>query len=346
MFAKNLKYYRLKNGLSKKDLAEKVGLSAMAITNYENGARMADMAILKNLASVLGVKVSDFLERRNENLRFVHAEFRKNSKLSKTQQQLLKEDVEEYLQRFYSALDLLGGDLLPDELPVHCLSLSKDAEQDALALRRYLKVAESGPIRYFVPQMENKGIIVHFIDFDSDCFSGMNGNVNGRPYLVVNNQMTTERIRSTIVHELAHMVFDWSSEKDEKWNEEYATSIAGAFLFPKEDAVRELGVYRSKISPDMIAVAKEYGISMFLLTKRAYLCGIVTHQQETLFYQTASKLGWRKNEPSRIEKEEPNLFQQLVFRGVCENEISIQRGAELLGKSFDYVSEQCLMYQR
>ena len=87
--------------MSKKDLAEKVGLSAMAITNYENGARMADMNILKNLVSVLGIRVSDFLERRNDNLQFTHAEFRKNSKLSKTQQELLKEDVKEYINEFY-----------------------------------------------------------------------------------------------------------------------------------------------------------------------------------------------------------------------------------------------------
>jgi transcriptional regulator with XRE-family HTH domain len=35
MFSKNLKYYRLRNHLSKKDLADKAGVTAMAITNYE-----------------------------------------------------------------------------------------------------------------------------------------------------------------------------------------------------------------------------------------------------------------------------------------------------------------------
>ncbi|MCR5058421.1 MAG: helix-turn-helix domain-containing protein, partial [Clostridiales bacterium] len=37
MFNKNLKYYRLQKNMSKKELADKCGVSAMAITHYENG---------------------------------------------------------------------------------------------------------------------------------------------------------------------------------------------------------------------------------------------------------------------------------------------------------------------
>ncbi len=48
-----------------------------------------------------------------------------------------------------------------------------------------------------------------------------------------------------------------------------------------------------------------------------------------------------KNEPSRIEKEEPMLFQQLVFRAVSESEITVQKGAELLKQSYDFVMGQC-----
>lgn len=40
MFGKNLRYYRLRNSMTKKKLAEKSDLTALAITNYENGYRM------------------------------------------------------------------------------------------------------------------------------------------------------------------------------------------------------------------------------------------------------------------------------------------------------------------
>ncbi len=59
------------------------------------------------------------------------------------------------------------------------------------------------------------------------------------------------------------------------------------------------------------------------------------------FYIKAGQAGWKKNEPSRIEKEQPLLFTQLVFRAVTENELSIQKGAELLRQPYSYVASQC-----
>ena len=49
-------------------------------------------------------------------------------------------------------------------------------------------------------------------------------------------------------------------------------------------------------------------------------------------------MGWRSNEPSRIKGECPLLFQQLVLRAIGEEEINIQRGAELLRRSYVEVS--------
>ena len=53
--------------------------------------------------------------------------------------------------------------------------------------------------------------------------------------------------------------------------------------------------------------------------------------------------GWRKNEPSRIEQEETTLFKQLVYRAIGEDAISVQRGAELLGTSYEEVSKECFV---
>ena len=169
----------------------------------------------------------------------------------------------------------------------------------------------------------------------------MNGLVNERPYIIVNGTMSPERIRSTVVHEMAHFLFKWDSEMDDKEIERVATAISGAFLFPKDDAIRELGIRRSAITKDMTLICKEYGISMYLLVKRAALCGIINQSVEKDFYIRANQIGWRTNEPIRITREEPMLFSQLVFRAVCENEITVQKGAELLKKPYEYVAEHC-----
>lgn len=343
MFSKNLKFYRMKKNLSKKDLAQRCGLSPMSITNYENGDRMPSMDQLKKLASVLGVKVSDFLAVRNENLVFSHEEFRKHAKLSKGKQEYIRECVEEYFSRFFTAVELLGGEVLPEAPVCHSLPLSKDVENDARMLREHLGLAVEGPINELITILENKGILIYVCDIDEDSFSGMNGFVNERPYIIVNGRMSPERNRSTISHELAHLFFIWPEEMDDKSREKYATAISGAFLFPAEDAIRELGVHRQRITMDMTLVCKEYGISMMMLAKRARLAGIISAQSEEIFFKWASKQGWRTNEPSRIAPEHSGLFDQLVFRAVSEEEISVQKGAELLQIPYEEVAKQCYL---
>ena len=136
-------------------------------------------------------------------------------------------------------------------------------------------------------------------------------------------------------------MFQWPENMSDKEIESRATSISGCFLFPKLDAKRELGERRKAITKDMLLVCKEYGISMMMLVKRAELCGIISTSQFKDFFIQAGQHGWRKNEPGRIEEEKPLLFEQLVFRAVSENEISIQKGAELLHLPFTEVEEHC-----
>lgn len=341
MFHKNLRYYRLKRNMTKKELASLVNVTPMAITYYENGERRPGMDVIKALAKALDVRTADFLSNRNDNLVFAHGEFRKGSKLRIKQQEYVRESVEEYMNRFYTIVDILGGEVLPKAPACHELCLSNCAEEDAKRLRKHLRISDAGPIENLVELLENKGILICAFDAPSDAFSGMNGLVNERPYVVINKNMSPERIRSTIVHEIAHLIFVWPEDMSEKEAEEHATAISGAFLFSEEDAKRELGIKRTAITKDMELICREYGISMYLLAKRAELCGIITAMAAKEFYIRASQLGWRKNEPIRIEEEEPMLFSQLVFRAVSEKEITVQKGAELLKKPYDFVAAQC-----
>lgn len=119
----------------------------------------------------------------------------------------------------------------------------------------------------------------------------MNGFVNNRPFIVLNPKMTPERNRSTIAHELAHLMFVWPESMDEKEIEKMATAVGGAFLFPESDAKRELGIRRSAITKDMVLVAVEYGISMMLLVKRAELSHIITASVAKEFVREIRPLG-------------------------------------------------------
>lgn len=339
MFSKNLKYYRLKMDLSKKELARKCNLSPMAISNYEDGKRMPDMQTIERLAKALNVRISDFLTVQNQNLIFNHGEYRKASSLHKGRQEFIREAVERYFDRFFTAVEFVGGEVLPKAPKCHALSMSGDAEKDAVALRKHLGFASTGPIDGLIAFLENKGILIYSYPVSDEGFSGLNGLVNDHPYIVINANMTTERNRSTIAHELAHLFFKAPEGLSEKEIEKQATAISGAFLLPQNDLIRELGIRRYDVTKDMSLVCVEYGVSAYLLVKRAEIAKIISSTVARQFYFRAAKAGWQKNEPTRIAPETPTLFKQLVYRAVNEEEISIQRGAELLEVPFSEVAK-------
>lgn len=343
MFARNLKYYRLKKSMTKKDLAARVGVSSMSITHYENGERYPEMDIIKKLANTLDVNLIDFIASRNQNLVFEHEQFRKNSRMSKMHQEYIRESVEEYFGRFFDAVEMLGGDVLPDAPKINEIPLDEDVEANGNALRKYLGLTTSGPVGNLVELVENKGILLFMFDSDDPDFSGMNGTVNGRPYIVVNKRMTAERIRTTIGHEAAHFAFIWPPEMSDKKIEKAVTAISGAFLFPKEDAIRELGLRRHAVTKDMYIVCKEYGIALSLLVVRARICKIISETVYREFFIALSRNGGRKDEKSELIPEESRLFEQLVYRAINEEGVSIHRGAELLKLPYDIVADNCRM---
>lgn len=347
MLGKNLKYYRLKNNMTRKALAEAIGVTPMAITHYENDERQPNMDTVKKLAKALHIRVTDFLENNGGDLEFSHGKFKKGTKLGVMDQDYIRESVEEYFGRFFQVLSFLGGRMILEPVPRHrSIKWTDDPEEAAKSLRKYLGLPLNGPVNKLVEILENKGILVFFIDIDSQYFSGMNGTVNGIPYIVINRSLSPAIKRSTIIHELAHYAFDWPEDLSDKEEESIANAISGAFLFPKEDALRELGYKRKNISRAMTMTCKEYGISLFMLVYRARKCGIINESTEKEFYIVVSRIGLRKNEPDwGIEESEPQLFTQLVYRAVTEEEISIQKGAELLKASYDAVARACYIYE-
>lgn len=88
MIGKNLKYYRLKKGASKKDIAAKCGVSSADVTAFEEGKKEPPFEVVQKLAQFFDVDIIDFIDRRNDDVVFKHAEFRKKQSLAKSKQEL------------------------------------------------------------------------------------------------------------------------------------------------------------------------------------------------------------------------------------------------------------------
>ena len=330
MIGKNLKYFRLSAGLSQEELAKRLGITKMAISNYENDKRDVDSKMLIKIADVLKIKATNLLMNDNYSLEITYGQFRKKANVSKEKKNLLLETINRKLGNINEIINILGGNVLPN-IDINNKEKFVDAEKAAKQIRKFLSLPEFGPSGNITDVIENKGIIICELEVVDDWFSGINGTVNGRPYIVVNKNIPAERQRFTLIHELAHILFDLEKNKNE---EKIVNQIAGSFFFPKEDVIRELGTFRTDIRFDLRCLQREYGVSMQSVLLRAKQVGVISDKVYLVHQKWISKLGLRKDEKSGLSNETSELFNKLVNRGVLEGIISENKASELLGHPY------------
>lgn len=64
--AKNLLFYRKKNKITQKELAEQLGVKHNAISSWENGVNSIDIDTLFKVCKIFGVTVNDMYDMKSE----------------------------------------------------------------------------------------------------------------------------------------------------------------------------------------------------------------------------------------------------------------------------------------
>lgn len=335
MIGERILQARKSTGLSLRSLAEKVGISAMAISKYENDQTTPSSGVLLSLADALGVRVEYFF--RTSKVQLKEVEYRKHSKLPKKTLDQINGDVIEQIERFLELEEFLPASpiesfKLPDNIPF--VQSYDDIENVAQLVRDAWELG-ANPISDLIDTLEEKGIkVFQSYALHGEKFDGLAAQVNGSPVIVVGRDWPGDRQRFTLAHELGHLVLAnrLSEELDE---EKAAHRFAGAFLAPASEVFKELGNKRSRLDPVELCILKQaYGLSMQGWICRAYDLGILNQVAFKGMWHLFNERGWRKVEPgAAYPVEEPKLFMQLVFHACAEELISESKAAELLGKS-------------
>lgn len=337
MLGKNIKYYRLMSNMSQGELAQRIGLNKVAVSNYELGKRTPDLATIRKIADALCVNIGRLTESYGDEVVVEHGAFRKHSRVSKAMQEVILGYADRYLARLFQVVSFLGEAALAPIPQIERVP-AVDFESAGQHLRRILELPASGPIGNITDILENKGYIICPIQVEDHCFSGNSGTANGRPYIAVNTTMPAERQRFTLIHELAHLVFIFEDNSNE---ERMVNGIAGAFLLPESDIKRELGPKRSDIRGNLRYIQHEYNVSMAAIVMRARQTNIIDERTCALTHKWMTNQGLRRDEQSGIEPEKSYLLEQLTVRAVAEEEITVSKAAELLERPLIEVREFC-----
>jgi len=105
MIGERIQQARKASGLSMRDLAEKAGISAMAISKYESNKNTPSSGVLLAMSKALGVRTEYFFRQAKVELKEV--EYRKHSKLPKKILNKIEGDVIEQIERYLQLEEIL-----------------------------------------------------------------------------------------------------------------------------------------------------------------------------------------------------------------------------------------------
>ncbi len=338
VFPLRLKNARKIAGLSMDELVEKIQntVSKAAIGKYEQGKMLPDSKVLIALANGLNVSIDYFF--RPFNYKLTNIEFRKKSKLSIKEQEQIKEKVMDYLERYLEIEDLLDRKIVfrnPISNPK--ITNLADIERVAVELRNAWNIGDASIIN-LLDLLEDNGFKIIEVEATKD-FDGLSAWVENIPIIVLNKTNDIPRKRFTALHEVAHLVLQFSEGNIEK----LCHSFAGAFLIPEHIMKKEFGDKRHALAlQELIALKETFGISAQALVMRAGALKIVNENfvKQFFIYIRTNHLKKEENLGNYLGVEQANRFNQLIYFAATEEIISLSKAANLAGETLSNFKKQ------
>jgi len=336
-----IKQARIRNNMSLRKLSEKVGVSAMAISKYERDEDVPSSKVLIRLSKALNVKVEYFFRPDLFPIESLsQVSYRKHSKLGKKILNAIKESIKEWLERYIEIETIVYGSPCVFKIPKIDLVVNEysDIEKIALDLRNNWELGMD-PIDNITLTLEDKNIKILILDtvdgFDA-CTFWVNKDI---PVIVIKSNISKERQRFNLAHELGHLLLKINENLDE---EKVAHRFAGAFLIPKDTFISEIGPKRKRIGIEELRILKQkYGISMQSIVKRARDLNVISQNTYKQIFIQFRTMRISKNEPGDTKiMETSSRFEQLVLKALSEELISQMKAAELLGVSLQQLQKE------
>ncbi len=326
-------------GLSMAKLSEVMdsAVSTMSISKYERGEMYPTSSNLLILAEALKLPVDYFFRESNYQVEAI--KFRKRSSLGEKKSKMIKERVIDVVER-YCEIEEVCADFRPfNSFPKSLISDKSGAIEAATQLRNRWDLGLDGIVSVS-ELLEEHGIKVVEIEEDPK-FDGLSLIVNEHlPVMVLNTSFSSERRRFTAFHELAHLLLNLSPSLSEKECEVLCNTFASEMLLPGDVFKNLVGERCSRITiPELLAIQKQYGISIDALMYKAKEMGIISersHRQHCID-KNRNKEFKEIVEESHWEEKSASRFERLVYRALSDSLISFSKAASLLNRPVEEI---------
>ena len=312
---KMIELARMSRGYTQKDLVSLLPkINQPNLSKIEKGILGVTDETLATIAKALNYPIDFFyLEELKTPLSSIY--FRKRLTLSQKVVDKIFTDVKIILK----SIDTLLADVELKEYAKYSFDITNGwTPTDAAIRMRELFIIPSGAIKNLVTKIEEEGIIVYFYDSSEDKFDGLTAySDKGYPIIFVNKNMSNDRIRFTITHELAHLVLHIPCNV-EPWRdvEEEANIFASEFLMPKKECFSELvGLTYNKLT----LLKAFWGVSKAAIIRRAKTVGAISESTYSYLMIELGRRNERKNETGFVELDNPKILSEV--KNLLKNEL-------------------------
>lgn len=318
---------RLACGITQTELAAAATVSRQAISAYELGDKMPEVATMRAISLALGQPITYFTGDSPPSFGpFSTNFFRKSGADTKKRNAACAVHAKWFAQTAFAFDDLANFpavDIPAFEPP--CPEAFRydedDIERIAEQVREHFGLG-LGPISNVVRLLETKGVIVCRLEMMGENIEAFSFWSGSRPFVfLASDKSSGARARFDAAHELGHLVLHrWiGSEEIEDKNrlkeiEGEADRFASAFLLPRKSFPNE--VYSPRIMA-FVDLKRRWKVSIQAMVYRCRDLGIFDDHQVTNLYKQISFKKWRKCEPLDGEGGIP-LEQPLILSKVAE----------------------------
>lgn len=273
---------RARLGVSKTDLASKVGVSAAAIGQYEAGVNSPRPEVLDRLETALEVRAGFFsVGRPLARLDTVNAHFRslRSARVSDRQKALATAAL------VWELTFALERHVRLPEPDLPALPAGTTPTEAAAALRRHWGLPD-GPVKHLVATAESRGIVVAVRPLREiqavDAFSVI---IVDRPVIITTPRRSQNvfRHRFSTAHEIGHLVLHGDSEEHSAAVEKEADEFAAAFLTPA--AAMDAALPQRLDLTALDRLGRTWGVSPKSLVRRMVERGRTTESSARRAYQ-------------------------------------------------------------
>lgn len=302
---RQLTFAREYRGITQTELASRVsGLSQSNLSKYEKGLSTLSDDLLSRIMDSIGFPMA-FLDVsiRNE---AEDKHYRKKASVSKSARGIIDRFVSIVAYCYDWMCDMM--DFPSFGFSYFDIESGFTPEEVARNIRRKLRLGVE-PVRNIVNLIEANGIVVYMWDCRYDDFDGVSMITDrGNHIIIVNRNMSNDRVRFTLAHELGHILMHQSVDfviSESRDREKEANAFASEFLLPSQALKTQL--VGMKFS-DLPALKRYWHASMASIVRRSYDLGCMDRTKYTTFMTELSRNGWRKNEPYPVDIDNAVLF--------------------------------------